>query len=272
MSLKLYSWNVNGIRSNLKRGTFQTFLEKENPDIICLQETRLPKDVAPSNELDDFYQYWAISDRPGYSGTAILTKKKPLNAFEGFTASVQEKYHKLMVDNYGDATKEGRVVNVEFKDFWVVSVYTPNSKEDLTRLPLRYQVWDPAFKEHILELSKQKPVLAAGDLNVAHAEIDLAHPQENTGKHGFTNEERERFSDLIELGFIDSFRLLYPTQTEAYSWWSHYSKARERNVGWRIDYWLLTNGAQKYLKEASIHPDIMGSDHCPVSIEIEGLN
>lgn len=271
MSLKLYSWNVNGIRANIKRGTFQQFLEKENPDIICLQETRMPNEITPMPELDDYHQYWGLSDRPGYSGTAILTKQKPLSSFEGFTDAVYQKYHKQMVDEYGDATKEGRIVNVEFKDFWVISVYTPNSKVDLTRLPFRYNVWDPAFFEHVMELSKTKPVLAGGDYNVAHNEIDLARPKQNRGKHGFTDEERERFSQLIDAGAVDSFRLLYPDKTEIYSWWSHYAKSRERNVGWRIDYWLMTDDSKKYIKDATVHPEILGSDHCPVSIIIDGM-
>ena len=272
MSLKLYSWNVNGIRANLKRGTFQEFLANENPDIICLQETRMPKNTEPMPELKNYYQYWALSHKPGYSGTAILSKIKPLNTFEGFTENVQNKYHSLLIDKYGDSTKEGRIITAEYDKFWVVSVYTPNSKPDLTRLSLRHNAWDPAFKEHIAELEKTKPVFASGDFNVAHEEIDLANPKANRGKHGFTNEEREGFTKLLEAGVADSFRKLHPNEINIYSWWSHFAKSRERNVGWRIDYWLVSNSAEKNLESAEIHPLIMGSDHCPVSIKIKELN
>lgn len=269
MALKLYSWNVNGLRANLNKGTFQTFLKEESPDIICLQETRLPKNHPDFEELSGYHQYWGESDRPGYSGTAILSKEKALDVFSGFTKNVEEKYHSKLIDEYGDTTREGRLINAEFKDFWVVSVYTPNSKPDLSRLPLRFNAWDPAFKEHILELSKEKPVFAAGDLNVAHQEIDLARPKDNRGKHGFTDEERHGFSEFLQNGFTDSFRHLYPDKINIYSWWSHYAKARERNVGWRIDYWLITNSSTNKLADANIHPNITGSDHCPVSITIK---
>jgi len=269
MDLKLYSWNVNGIRANLKRGSFNNFLSSEDPDIICLQETRLSESINSIPEIKNYHQYWASSERPGYSGTAILTKLKPISTFSGFTEKVQQKYHSLLIDSYGDTTKEGRLITAEYENFWVVSVYTPNSKPDLSRLALRYEAWDPAFKEHISELEKIKPVFASGDFNVAHEEIDLANPKANKGKHGFTNEEREGFTKLLNAGVTDTFRKLHPTETNAYSWWSHFAKSRERNVGWRIDYWLISNSVANNLKTAAIHPSILGSDHCPVSIIIK---
>ncbi|HRQ86603.1 MAG TPA: exodeoxyribonuclease III, partial [Candidatus Saccharibacteria bacterium] len=173
-----------------------------------------------------------------------------------------------LVDEYGDPSKEGRVISAEFENFWVVTVYTPNSKNDLSRLKLRHEKWDPAFLEHVRHLEKTKPVLFCGDLNVAHKEIDLANPKPNIGKHGFTYEEREGFENLLGTGFIDTFRFLHPDKTEAYTWWTHWANARARNVGWRIDYWLASKTLKNNIKKAKIHADVMGSDHCPVSIEI----
>ena len=265
--MKLYSWNVNGIRAVLKKGTFQDFIKKEQPDIVCLQETKAKEDQA---ELDipEYHTYWNSADKAGYSGTAIFSKTKALQIINGFVDDLAKKYD-LAGDSYGDPNKEGRVISAEFEKFWVVTVYTPNSKGDLSRLALRHKQWDPAFLEHIQELEKTKPVVFCGDLNVAHNEIDLANPKPNVGKHGFTNEEREGFDTFEAAGFVDTFRAQYPDKTDAYSWWTHWANARARNVGWRIDYWLASKDIADNIVEAKIHPDIMGSDHCPVSIEIK---
>ncbi len=271
MKLGLYSWNINGLRANLKSGKLKEFLELEDPDVLCLQETRLSKDIGHPEELKDYFGYWNTASRPGYSGTAIISKAPALQAINGFLPAVQKKYHQLLIDKYGDTTAEGRLISVEFQDFWVISVYTPNSKNDLSRIPLRHLGWDKAFKEHIETLAKTKPLFVAGDLNVAHKEIDLARPKENKGRHGFTLEEREGFDELLKNGFIDTFRSIYPHKEGVYTWWSHYSKARERNVGWRIDYWLASQAAAPYVTGAGIHGDILGSDHCPVSVQVEGL-
>lgn len=264
--MKLYSWNVNGIRAVINKGAFQSFIEKERPDILCLQETKA-KEGQAEIDLPDYHEYWNSAEKAGYSGTAIFSKIKPLSVLNGFADAISEKY-KLAGDSYGDPAKEGRVISAEFDDFWVVTVYTPNSKGDLSRLDLRHKQWDPAFLEHVKELEKSKPVLFCGDLNVAHNEIDLANPKPNIGKHGFTNEEREGFDTFEQAGFVDTFRSKYPDQSDAYTWWTHWANARARNVGWRIDYWLASDDIKDRIVEAKIHPDIMGSDHCPVSIEV----
>ncbi|MNP95805.1 Exodeoxyribonuclease [compost metagenome] len=265
--MKLYSWNVNGIRAVINKGAFATFIEKEQPDIFCLQETKA-KQGQVEIDLPDYHEYWNSADKAGYSGTAIFSKTKPHSVINGFTDAIAEKYG-LADDSYGDPTKEGRVISAEFDNFWVVTVYTPNSKGDLSRLELRHKQWDPAFLEHVQELEKTKPVLFCGDLNVAHNEIDLANPKPNIGKHGFTNEERAGFDALEAAGFIDTFRTKYPEQEAAYTWWTHWANSRARNVGWRIDYWLASSTIKGHIVDAKIHPDILGSDHCPVSIEID---
>jgi exodeoxyribonuclease-3 len=265
--MKLYSWNVNGIRAVLNKGTFQTFIKEHQPDILCLQETKA-KEGQAEVDLPDYHEYWNSADKAGYSGTAIFSKEKPLQVIKGFTDELAEKYG-LAGDSYGDPSKEGRVISAEFEKFWVVTVYTPNSKGDLSRLELRHKQWDPAFLEHIQELEKTKPVLFCGDLNVAHNEIDLANPKPNVGKHGFTDEEREGFDNFEKAGYIDTFRNAFPDKTEAYTWWTHWANARARNIGWRIDYWLASKGIADKVKNPQIHPDVMGSDHCPVSIEVE---
>lgn len=264
--MKLYSWNVNGIRAVLKKGTFQEFIKTEQPDILCLQETKA-KEGQAEIDLPDYHEYWNSADKAGYSGTAIFSKVKPLTVINGFADDIATKY-KLAGDSYGDPAKEGRVISAEFDEFWVVTVYTPNSKGDLSRLDLRHKQWDPAFLEHVQELEKSKPVLFCGDLNVAHNEIDLANPKPNVGKHGFTYEEREGFDAFEAAGFVDTFRAQYPDKTDAYSWWTHWANARARNVGWRIDYWLASRSISDKITDAKIHPEIMGSDHCPVSIEL----
>ncbi|HEY8886643.1 MAG TPA: exodeoxyribonuclease III [Candidatus Microsaccharimonas sp.] len=264
--MKLYSWNVNGIRAVLTKGTFQTFIKDHDPDVLCLQETKAkPEQV--DLDLPGYHLYWNSADKAGYSGTAIFSKTEPLQVINGFTDDIAEKYN-LAGDSYGDPSKEGRVISAEFEKFWIVTVYTPNSKGDLSRLDLRHKQWDPAFLEHIKELEQSKPVVFSGDLNVAHNEIDLSNPKPNVGKHGFTNEEREGFDNFEKAGLFDTLRLAYPDTPELYTWWTHWANARARNVGWRIDYWVASAGLKDSIKSAAIHPDVMGSDHCPVSIEL----
>ena len=264
--MKIYSWNVNGIRAVINKGTFQSFIEQEKPDILCLQETKAKQGQAEI-ELPDYEEYWNSADKAGYSGTAIFTKVKPHTVINGFIDGIAEKYG-LADDSYGDPTKEGRVISAEFDDFWLVTVYTPNSKGDLSRLRLRDEQWDPAFLEHIKELEKTKPVIFCGDLNVAHSEDDLANPKPNVGKHGFTNEERQGFQNFLDAGLVDTFRI-FREGNGHYTWWTHWANARARNVGWRIDYFLASDSLKDRIKSASIHPDILGSDHCPVSINID---
>jgi exodeoxyribonuclease-3 len=265
--MKMYSWNVNGIRAVVNKGTFQDFLSKHNPDILCLQETKAQQGQAEI-DISQYHEYWNSAEKKGYSGTALFSKTKPLQVRNGFPEPIIKKYD-VSGDTYGDPNKEGRVIAAEFEKLWVVTVYTPNSKGDLSRLDLRYKHWDKAFLAYVKELEQTKPVAFCGDLNVAHQEIDLANPKPNVGKHGFTNEERERFQDFLDAGFVDTFRALHPNTTEAYSWWTHWANARARNVGWRIDYWLVSQSLKQNIKQAAIHPDVMGSDHCPVSIELE---
>lgn len=265
--MRLYSWNVNGIRAVINKGAFQSFITEHQPDILCLQETKAKQGQAEI-DLPEYVEYWNSAEKAGYSGTAIFSKIKPRQVVNGFADAIAEKYN-LADDGYGDPSKEGRVISAEFDDFWVVTVYTPNAKGDLSRLQLRHTQWDPAFLVHIKELEKTKPVLFCGDLNVAHKEIDLANPKANIGKHGFTNEEREGFDNFEKAGLVDTYRLLHPDTTEAYTWWTHWANARARNVGWRIDYWIASDRLKDRIKKADIHADVMGSDHCPVSIEIE---
>jgi exodeoxyribonuclease-3 len=265
--MKLYSWNVNGIRAVLNKGTFQTFIEQHAPDVLCLQETKAKPDQV---ELDfpGYHIYWNSAEKAGYSGTLIMSKVEPLQILRGFAEDISEKY-KLAGDSYGDPSKEGRVISAEFEKLWVVTVYTPNSKGDLSRLPLRHKQWDPAFLEHIKQLEKTKPVVFSGDLNVAHNEIDLSNPKPNVGKHGFTNEEREGFDNFEKSGLFDTLRTQYPDTPDLYTWWTHWANARARNIGWRIDYWVASDRLKGNIKDAAIHPDVMGSDHCPVSIELD---
>jgi len=264
--MKLYSWNVNGIRAVINKGAFQSFMAEHQPDILCLQETKA-KEGQAEIDLAGYNEYWNSADKAGYSGTAIFSKIKPLSVLNGFADDIAEKFN-LAGDDYGDPRKEGRVISAEFDDFWVVTVYTPNSKRDLSRLSLRHKQWDRAFLAHLKELEKSKPVLTCGDFNVAHTEIDLARPKDNIKNAGFTAEEREGMDAMIADGFIDTFRTLHPDTLEAYTWWTHWGAARERNIGWRIDYWLASKSLKNRIKDASIHPDVLGSDHCPVSIEI----
>ncbi len=265
--MKIFSWNVNGIRAGLRKNTFLPFIEEYNPDIICLQETKASREQVEI-DLPDYHEYWNSAEKKGYSGTAIFSKTKPITVFNDFIPEVQKD--KELIDDQGRiASSEGRVITAEFKDFYLVTVYTPNTKGDLSRLSFRQKIWDTQFLKHCNFLQKKKPVIFCGDLNVAHKEIDLARPKPNVGKNGFTNEEREGFDNFVDAGYIDTFRHIHGEATEKYTWWSHWGKARDRNVGWRIDYVLTSPSLKDAITNANIHPDIMGSDHCPVSLEIE---
>ncbi len=264
--MKLFSWNVNGIRAVINKGEFTKFIETYDPDILCLQETKAARDQVEI-DLPQYHEHFFSAVKKGYSGTAIFSKEKPLQYKDGFPEEIIKDFG-VTGDTYGDPNAEGRVIAAEFPDFWVVTVYTPNSKGDLSRLSLRYDHWDQAFLAYVKQLEQTKPVLFCGDLNVAHQEIDLANPKPNIGKHGFTSEERERFGDFLEAGFVDTFRSANPDKEGAYSWWTHWANARARNVGWRIDYWLASKDIAPKIKNPQIHPEQMGSDHCPVSIEI----
>lgn len=264
--MKLISWNVNGIRSIHKKGAFVPFLEKVKPDIVCLQETKAEEHQSEI-DLPEYEEYWNSAKKKGYSGTAIFSKTKPLSLMFGFPEGILKKY-KLLADGYGDPNTEGRVIAAEFKDFFVVNVYTPNAKPDLSRLSLRHKHWDPAFLAYCKQLEKRKPVIFCGDLNVAHTPEDLANPKENEGEHGFTKEEREGIDAIVKAGFADTFRI-FSKGNGHYTWWSHFALARERNVGWRIDYFFVSNSLKPKVRRAEIHPEIIGSDHCPVSLELD---
>lgn len=263
--MKFYSWNVNGIRAVVKKGTFQAFVKEHKPDILCLQETKAEQGQAEV-DLAGYHEYWNSAVKKGYSGTAIFSKREPLAVINGFPKEFAKKFS-FADELKRDATDEGRVITAEFDKFYVVTVYTPNAKDDLSRLPLRHKHWDPAFLAYCKQLEKKKPVLFSGDLNVAHTELDLANPKPNRGKKGFTVEEREGFQNFLDGGFVDTFRM-FTEGNGHYSWWSNFSNARSRNVGWRIDYWLVSEKLRKQVKKAEIHADVMGSDHCPVSVTL----
>lgn len=262
--MKIISWNVNGIRAVDKKGLFAPFIKKHKPDILCLQETKAQKEQSPI-DLPGYEEYWNSAERKGYSGTAIFTKEKPKNVIFGLPKNIEKKYK--LEDNYGDPNKEGRVVAAEYEKFYIISVYTPNAKDDLSRLNLRHKKWDPAFLEYVKTLDKKKPVIFCGDLNVAHKPEDLAHPKQNDGKKGFTKEEREGIDNIIKAGFTDTFRI-FTEGNGHYSWWSHFANARARNVGWRIDYIFTSNRLAPKIRQAKILPEVMGSDHCPILIEM----
>lgn len=264
--MKLISWNVNGIRSVHNKGLFLPFIEKYKPDILCLQETKAIQGQAEI-DLKDYEEYWNSATKKGYSGVAIFTKIKPQSVSLGFSDDLVQKYL-LHKDKYGNPNDEGRVITLEFKDFFLVNVYTPNSKDDLSRVKLRHESWDKAFLEHCLRLETMKPIIFCGDLNVAHTEIDLARPKENAGKHGFTDEEREGVDNFIQAGFADSFRI-FNKEGSNYTWWTAWGNSRERNVGWRIDYFFVSKKIKENIKKAEILNDVFGSDHCPVSIDLE---
>ncbi len=264
--MKIISWNVNGIRAVHKKNLFMPFLEEYDPDIICLQETKAEKHQSPI-ELVKYREFWNSAIKKGYSGTAIFSKIEPENVFLDFPTDIAKKY-KFEKDKFGNPNTEGRIVVAEFKKFFVVSVYTPNAKDDLSRLDLRHKLWDVAFLEYMKKLEKNKPVIFGGDLNVAHTPDDLARPKENVGNKGFTNEEREGIQKFINAGFIDSFRI-FTKGNGYYTWWSHFANARARNVGWRIDYFFVSKILAKKVKKAEILSKIMGSDHCPILLEID---
>ncbi len=259
--MKIISWNVNGIRAALKKG-FSDYVRAENPDILCLQETKASQGQAII-DLPEYREHWNSAIRKGYSGTAIFTKQTPISVYNDLLVDGKRL---VTADKYGDANTEGRVITAEYQDFFLVNVYTPNAKQDLSRVELRHKQWDTAFLEHLKNLESIKPVIFCGDLNVAHEEIDLARPKTNHNTHGFTAQEREGFSNLVSAGFLDSFRSLHPDESNHYTWWSAFGGARARNVGWRIDYFGISQTLKPKLKEAFIRPGIMGSDHCPVGI------
>jgi exodeoxyribonuclease-3 len=264
--MKLYSWNVNGIRAVLTKGALQKFIDEHDPDVLCLQETKAERGQVVF-DLPQYHEHFFSAVKKGYSGTAILSKVKPIRYVDGFPGEIIEQFS-VTGDSYGDPNAEGRVIAAEYADYWVVTCYTPNSKGDLSRLQLRYNHWDRAMLAYLQQLEKTKPVLYCGDMNVAHAEIDLANPKANIGKHGFTDEERERFDDYLAAGFVDVFRRENPDLVGSYTWWTHWANARARNVGWRIDYWLASKDIANRVKNPQIHPTVLGSDHCPVSIEV----
>ena len=250
--MKLISWNVNGIRACLNKG-FLDFFNEEKADIFCIQETKMQEGQAEL-KLEDYYQYWNSAEKKGYSGTAIFTKIKPLNVSYGIGIEEHDK--------------EGRVITLEFDKFYMVNVYTPNSKRELERLEYR-MVWEDEFRKYLLKLNETKPVIMCGDLNVAHKEIDLKNPKTNRHNAGFTDEERNKMTELLNSGFTDSFRYLYPEKENIYSWWSYMFHAREKNAGWRIDYFIVSKLIETKIKEAKIYTEILGSDHCPVGLEIK---
>ena len=263
--MKLYSWNVNGIRAVVNKGCFEPFLRKHRPDILCLQETKAERGQLQI-DLPGYHEHWHSARKKGYSGTAILSRQKPLRLTDGFPKSFARKF--CFADELQrDAGEEGRLITAEFDRFFVVTVYTPNAKDDLSRLQLRFRHWDPAFLAYCRQLERRKPVIFCGDLNVAHTELDLANPKPNRGKKGFTAEERKGFQNFLDAGFIDTFRL-FKQGNGHYSWWSQFTNARERNVGWRIDYFVVSGALRPAVQRAQIHADVMGSDHCPVSITL----
>ena len=249
--MKLISWNVNGIRACVQKG-FMDFFEEADADIFCIQETKMQEGQL---ELDmpGYYQYWNYAERKGYSGTAIFTKEEPLSYSCG-----------IGIEEHG---KEGRVITLEFGDFYFVTVYTPNAQSELARLPYRMQ-WEDAFLAYLKKLEEDKPVVFCGDLNVAAEEIDLKNPKTNRKNAGFTDEERDKFRKIKESGFIDTFRHFYPDAEGIYSWWSYRFRAREKNAGWRIDYFCVSESLEDRLEDAKIHTDVMGSDHCPVELDL----
>jgi exodeoxyribonuclease-3 len=264
--LKIYSWNVNGIRAVIRKEKFKPFADAEQPDILCLQETKAKQGQAEI-DLPGYAEFWNSAEKPGYSGTAIFSKPKPLRVINGLPEDIIKTF-KVTGDVYGDPNKEGRVQTAEYDEFYVVTVYTPNAKDDLSRIPLRHKHWDPAFLAYCKQLEKSKPVVFCGDLNVAHTELDLANPKPNKGKKGFTPEEREGFQNFVDAGFVDTLRL-FKQGSGYYTWWSHFANSRARNVGWRIDYILVSESLRSQVKAAGIHPDVLGSDHCPVSITLD---
>jgi exodeoxyribonuclease-3 len=264
--LKIYSWNVNGIRAVQRKDMLRPFLTAEQPDILCLQEVKATEAQA-ALELDGYRAFWYAAEKPGYSGTAMLSKLEPKQVVTGFPADIIEQFQ-VSGDTFGNPNLEGRIIAAEFDDFWLVTVYTPNAKDDLGRLKLRHEQWDPAFLAYCKRLEATKPVVFCGDLNVAHTEDDLANPKPNRGKKGFTDEERDGFQNFLDAGFVDTLRM-FKQGNGYYTWWSHFAKARERNVGWRIDYFLVSDSLKPQVTDAAIHPAYLGSDHCPISVTLD---
>ena len=250
--MKLISWNVNGIRANIKKG-FMDFFKEVDADILCIQETKCQAGQVEL-ELDGYYQYWNYAEKKGYSGTAVFTKVKPIEIHYGIGKDQHDK--------------EGRVLTLEFDDFYLVNVYTPNSQPELVRLSYRME-WENDFRDYLKTIEIHKPVILCGDLNVAHQEIDLKNPKTNRKSAGFSDEERAKMTELIGVGFIDTFRHFYPDKIGAYTWWSYLGKARERNTGWRIDYFMVSEAIKDKVKSADILSEVMGSDHCPVELVIQ---
>ncbi|MFR5264172.1 exodeoxyribonuclease III [Clostridium sp.] len=250
--MKLISWNVNGLRACVTKG-FLDYFKEQDADILCIQESKLQEGQI-SLDLEGYYDYWNYAEKKGYSGTAIFTKEKPTNVFYGMGIEEHDK--------------EGRLITLEFEKYFMVTVYTPNSQGELKRLPYRME-WEDAFREYLLKLDEKKPVIICGDLNVAHKEIDLKNPKSNRKNAGFTDEEREKLTELLDAGFVDSFRYIHPNEEGRYSWWSYRFNARKNNAGWRIDYFLVSERIKENIKDADIHSEVLGSDHCPVTLEIE---
>ena len=250
--MKLISWNVNGIRACVQKG-FLEFFREADADIFCLQETKLQAGQIEL-DLEGYEQYWNYAVKKGYSGTAVFTKKKPLNMTYGIGIEEHDQ--------------EGRVITLEFEEFYFVTVYTPNSQNELARLDYRMK-WESDFLAYLKKLEEEKPVIFCGDLNVAHKEIDLKNPKTNRKNAGFTDEERGKFTEMLDAGFIDTFRYFYPDQEGIYSWWSYRFKAREKNAGWRIDYFIASPQLESRLEDGKIHTDILGSDHCPVELDLK---
>ena len=250
--MRFISWNVNGLRACMQKG-FMEYFQQSNADFFCLQETKLQAGQVDIH-LDGYFQFWNYAQKKGYSGTAIFTKHEPLSVSYGM--------------NIPELDNEGRLITLEYDNFYLVTCYTPNAQRELARLDFR-MVWENAFADYLCALDAKKPVIVCGDLNVAHTEIDLKNPKSNRGSAGFSDEERACFSSLLSRGFTDSFRYLYPDVTEAYSWWSYMFKARQNNAGWRIDYFLVSDRLKDQIAQASIHSNILGSDHCPVSLELQ---
>lgn len=249
--MKLISWNVNGLRAVMKKN-FMEYFNEVDADIFCLQETKLQEGQIEM-DLPGYHQYWNYAEKKGYSGTAIFTKKKPLSAAYGIEIEEHDK--------------EGRVITLEYEDFYMVTVYTPNAQPELARLPYRMK-WEDDFLAYLKKLEEKKPVIVCGDLNVAHTEIDLKNPKSNRKNPGFSDEERGKFTAFVEAGFVDTFRYFYPDKEGAYTWWSYRFNARANNSGWRIDYFCVSSALKEEMKSAEIHADVMGSDHCPVMLEI----
>ena len=265
--MKIFSWNVNGLRAVLSKGALQAFMQAQAPDILCLQETKAKQGQAEV-DFPEYEELWNSAERAGYSGTAIFTKHEPLTVRYGFPEEITEQFEGWE-DAFGDARKEGRLLTAEFEDFFLVDAYVPNEKEALGRLKDRELIWDKALLAYMKQLDAEKPVIVCGDFNVAHEEIELKNPKSNHKNAGFTDEERSKMTVMLDSGYIDTYRYFYPDKKDAYTWWSYMGGARAKNVGWRIDYFCTSKSFADRLVSADIHPDVMGSDHCPIELVIK---